>query len=186
MEVWKDINGYEGYYQVSNLGNVKSLNRVITMKDGRKKTLKERSIPINKFTNGYLYVKLYKDSKCFHFSIHRLIAIHFLDGYSELKNEINHKDGNKENNSIDNLEWCSRSENVKHAFSTGLRVGIGKIGQENNSSKLTNEQVLEIKSLKGKMTGNKVAKKYSVSHPVIYSIWNNKTWTHIQPNCKCD
>jgi hypothetical protein len=107
MEIWKDIEGYNGYYQVSNLGNVKNVQ---TQKI------------LNGDTNsiGYKRVVLYKPIKK-RFFVHRLVAYHFVDGYN--KNLIvNHKDGNKQNNIADNLEWITHSENDKHAFKHNLRM----------------------------------------------------------------
>ena len=102
-EIWKDIPNYEGLYQVSNLGNIKSLFRY-------KKILK----PI-KNTLGYLKVSLYKNKKIKVFSIHRLVAETFIPNPNNLP-EINHKDGNKGNNNVENLEWCTRQQNILHRF----------------------------------------------------------------------
>lgn len=106
QEVWKDIKGYEGLYQISNLGRVKSLNY---MKTGKEKILKPVRTP-----DGYLKVNLYSD-KCYTKRIHRLVAENFLD---IPKLEINHLDGNKENNSVENLEWCTHAENERYSWKT--------------------------------------------------------------------
>ena len=100
-EIWKDIDGYEGLYQVSNLGNVKSLNYLHTGKE---------MILSTGFNKNYLFVILYKDKKHKIYKVHRLVAETFIpnpNGYPC----INHKDGNKLNNCVDNLEWCSYSYN---------------------------------------------------------------------------
>lgn len=104
-ETWKDIKGYEGLYQISNLGDVKRISSG--------KILKPYS------HNGYIRVALSKDNTPKHMDIHRLIAQAFIPN-PENKPEINHKDGNKENNSIQNLEWCTRKENMSHAKKMGL------------------------------------------------------------------
>lgn len=111
MEVWKDIDGYNGKYQVSNLGNVRSFSR---WKNGG--LLKPG---IN--TNGYYSVNLVKDGRknTQLINIHRLVAMTFLDNPKGLR-EVNHKDGNKLNNAVDNLEWVDRFENIRHAVRTGL------------------------------------------------------------------
>ena len=104
-EIWKDITGYEGYYMVSNLGNVKSLNYNHTGTEGILKA--------KKTSKGYLKVHLYKDGKAKDYFVHRLVATAFCEnqmGY----NEVNHKDENKANNCADNLEWCSRSYNCSY------------------------------------------------------------------------
>jgi uncharacterized protein YerC len=106
QEIWKDIVGYEGLYQVSNLGNVKSFNKNKLMKIGFHQ-------------DGYNRLWLSKENKSKGFLLHRLIAIHFIPNPNNLP-EVNHKDANKLNNSIGNLEWCSHSENMAHANAMGL------------------------------------------------------------------
>ena len=103
MEIWKDIKGYEGKYQVSNYGRVKSLNYRHT---GNEKLLK----PILQ-TDGYLYVSLCKPLK--RFSIHRLVAEAFIQNPDNLP-EVNHKDENPTNNHVDNLEWCTNKYNINY------------------------------------------------------------------------
>lgn len=113
-EIWKDIEGYEGFYKISNLGRVKSLPRNGTVN-------KER-IMVNRVNKtGYWTIHLRRLGVSKYLKIHRLIAIAFIEKV-EGKDVINHKDGNKLNNSIDNLEWCTHSENAQHAHDTGLRV----------------------------------------------------------------
>ena len=97
MEQWKDIKGYEGLYQVSNLGRVKTI-----------KTNKIRKL--EKVRSGYLRVMLCKNNKSERFLVHRLVAEAFINNANNLP-EVNHKDENKLNNSADNLEWCSRNYN---------------------------------------------------------------------------
>ena len=106
MEIWKDIEGYEGYYQVSNLGNVKNVRNNNILKGDLNST-------------GYRRVTLNLPNKK-RFFIHKLVALYFCDGYEEGL-VVNHKDGNKTNNSADNLEWVTRSENDLHAFRNNLR-----------------------------------------------------------------
>ena len=106
-EVWKDIDGYEGLYQISNFGNVKRL------KTGK---LKKPEIT----NKGYYMVDLYKNNVRKKFTIHRLIAKAFIDNPRN-KKIVNHKDGNKLNNDISNLEWSSYSQNNLHAYRTGLK-----------------------------------------------------------------
>lgn len=106
MEIFKDIIDYEGFYQISNLGNIKSLiiNKIISQ-------------DVN--SCGYKRVTLYKPKRK-RFLVHRLVALHFCEGYAEGL-VVNHKDGNKINNISTNLEWVSRSENDIHAFKHNLR-----------------------------------------------------------------
>jgi hypothetical protein len=111
MEIWKDIEGYNGIYQISNLGSVRSLSNGFTRKS---KILKQKLD-----RNGYKSVSLSKNSIGKYFAIHRLVALHFLYR-SDISLHVNHKDSIKTNNNLDNLEWVTRSENQKHAFRMGL------------------------------------------------------------------
>lgn len=113
-EIWKDIEGYEGLYQVSNLGRIKSLPRNGTIK-------KEKILKSRKDKDGYLLINLCKNNKVTTFKVHRLVGLMFLDNPNSLP-EINHNDGNKENCEVTNLCWTTRSENIKHAYKTGLRI----------------------------------------------------------------
>lgn len=122
MEVWKDIVGYEGLYQVSNLGRVKSLKRNKANNYGKvpERVLKQQ---INKKSGGYSQASLCKEGKYKVFFIHRLVARAFIHN-PDNKPVVNHKDGNKHNNCVGNLEWCTQKENVLHSFVTGLNVPI--------------------------------------------------------------
>ena len=128
QEIWKDIKDYEGLYQISNLGNVKSLIRSSTNAIIMKPKLS---------TSGYYSVMLYKDGTHKTFYVHRLAALSFIPN-PDNKPQVNHKDGNKLNNTLENLEWVTISENQKHAISHGLRTPspmIGKFGKLNHNSK---------------------------------------------------
>lgn len=120
MEFWKQIVGFEGLYEVSNNGKIKSLGNG---KSTNSNTKKERFLTIKVTTNGYTKVKLSKNSKRFYFSVHRLVALNFIENPSN-KREVNHIDGNKLNNCVDNLEWITSSDNQKHAFGLGLQKSI--------------------------------------------------------------
>lgn len=125
-EIWKDIKDYEGKYQVSNLGRVRSLDRKVGNHPRKGKVLKPC---VNR--NGYLSVNLYsKNTNRKVKSVHRLVAQSFIPNI-EGKLEVNHIDGNKQNNKIDNLEWCTMSENKIHAYKTRLRQKIRLFGKEN-------------------------------------------------------
>ena len=102
-ELFRDVAGYEGLYQVSNLGNVKSLNYLNT---GQVRILKQR-----KHTDGYLQINLWKEGKMKTHYVHRLVAQAFIENPDNLP-EVNHIDENKQNNRVDNLEWCEHTYNM--------------------------------------------------------------------------
>ena len=139
MEIWKDIKGYEGLYQISNLGNIRSLDIMINCKGAknidshlRKGRLLKQTIG----TTGYYNVNLSKNGKTKYFRVHKLVADAFILNKNNY-NCINHIDGNKLNNNINNLEWCDYSHNLKEAYRIGLRENKykGKYGKEAQFSK---------------------------------------------------
>lgn len=116
-EIWKDIEGFEGLYQVSNLGRVKSLDRYV---ESRGHLIYRKGVIRKPFdTTGYYSVTLNKDRKETTFQVHRLVAQAFIPNPNDLP-VVNHLDGRKTNNCIDNLEWTTYAENSKHAVETGL------------------------------------------------------------------
>jgi hypothetical protein len=122
IEEWKAIEGYEGYYQISNLGKVKSLSRK-REGNGKKGIIKERILKTTTNSDGYHCVKLYKNGIKTTYRVHRIVAETFINGIKG-KDFVNHRDGNKSNNKVENLEWCTFSENIRHAYDTGLNPVI--------------------------------------------------------------
>ena len=118
-ELWKDIVGYEGMYQVSSLGRIKSLEREVTSKAGKVMKIKPCFMKPSKHPKGYSNTSLWKGNKGITLAIHRIVGIHFIPN-NENKPQINHKDGNKKNNIYTNLEWVDNSENQLHSYSLGL------------------------------------------------------------------
>lgn len=120
METYKDIKGFEGLYQISNLGNVKSLSK--SHKSGfmgKGITVRPEKIrKLSKDKDGYMCVSLSLNGKVFSKKVHRLVAEAFIPNPSK-KHEVNHKNLLKNDNRVENLEWCSRSENQKHAYKEG-------------------------------------------------------------------
>lgn len=168
MEIWKPVIGYEGIYEISNAGQVKSLSR--TDKRGHKRNEKFLRPALN--ARGYLFVSFYDNvSKV----IHRLVAESFLSNDFN-KEEVNHKNGNKTDNRLENLEWVTHSENLKHACETGLK-SIPK-GEKTYNAKLTNKEADEIRSLyrTGNWTHKKLSLHFGVSKSVVQKILNNKTY----------
>lgn len=113
-EIWKPIKGYEGLYEISNFGNVKSLDRLVICKDGRKLPIKGKNKTVYKNKKGYLQVNLYKNNKLMHKQIHRLIAESFIENKKNLP-IVNHIDENPMNNDVLNLEWCTDLHNSLHS-----------------------------------------------------------------------
>lgn len=179
--VWKPVLGYEDYYEISNEGEVRSLNRTVitTNRNSYLRKGKVMSKIQDKF--GYLSVGLTLNSKTKLIKIHRLVALAFISN-PENKLTVNHKDGNKLNNNVDNLEWSTYSENSKHAFDNGLNNILDRRYSEtkenNPNSKLTQEQVKEIRNKYVPYTcsAKKLANEYGVSQSCIEHILNNRSW----------
>lgn len=131
-EIWKDIIGYENKYKISNFGRVLSLNYNNTKKP---KVLKQRNAP-----NGRPYINLSKNGRYSSKMVHRLVLTAFLEN-PENKSQINHKDGDIENNKLSNLEWCTASENMQHAVKNGLIP----LGEDAANAKLSNEEVTKLR-----------------------------------------
>lgn len=176
-EFWKPIKNYEGYYKVSNLGRIRSLDRKVTVWFGKRKY-------IGTFVNGeinrdgYNRVQLNVAEKGLRerFYVHRLVAEAFIPNL-ENKPFINHKDGNKLNNSIENLEWCTSQENHQHEYETGL----GARGERQWKHKLNEEQVLNIRRYYEEMilTKSEIARLFNISIQNVCDIIKRKTWKFI-------
>lgn len=183
QEVWKAIENFEGLYEVSSFGRVKRVERVVEVKSKNqhseyvtKRTFKECLIkPV--LYDGYYCVSLYKNRKMYLKKIHRLVAIAFL-GKSDLT--VNHKNGIKTDNRIENLEFITAQENTAHAIRTGLRPHYN--GQNNPNSKLTEKDVLDIRFRKvNNELKNTVYTDYldKISKSQFEQIWYNCSWKHI-------
>ena len=118
MEIWKDVEGFEGLYQVSNMGRIKSLDHYAS--NGIKDILYKGRIIQQSLHNGYRIAHLCKNNKVKTVNVHRIVALAFVPNPLN-EPQVNHKDGNKANNDASNLEWCSQRENVIHGIKTGLR-----------------------------------------------------------------
>jgi len=180
-EVWKDIEGYEGYYQVSNKGRVRSLDRKIKTRNRWGKHTRLQKGKILKPAPddyGYLGVGLCVDSNSVTKPIHRLVAEAFVDN-PENKPQVNHIDGVKKHNNVDNIEWVTCSENIIHSFKMGMSKPMQ--GEKCGTSKLKREEVLEIRAAYnlGCFTHKELADAYNVNRRHIGRIVNRKRWKHI-------
>lgn len=174
-EIWKDVQGYEGQYKVSNLGRVKSIKRKLD--SGRSVSEKILNSSSKKKTqDGYLMVALAGKT----FRVNRLVAAAFIPNPNN-KPVVNHIDGDKENNKADNLEWATISENMLHAYRCGLKTAM--IGEKNPNAKLTKDQVKAIRNeyvpYSQQYGSNALAKKYNVSNVTITNIVNYKTYKNV-------
>jgi hypothetical protein len=161
----RKIQGFENY-EVDELGQVWSLP-----KKTRKGTRLIKALRHPK--TGYMYLDLCKDGGIKKFTVHRLVALAYLPN-PENKPQVNHINGDKTDNRLENLEWCTRSENQKHSIDIGLR---STKGVKNSQCKLTEQDVLYIRN--SKENGSILAKKFNISHPTICDIRKGRSWTHI-------
>ena len=188
LEIWKDVVGYEGLYQVSNLGRVKSVARIIYKDFSNHPTIKSQFAKYNRGEvimqpfikkTGYYTVSLTKDHKKKTWMIHQLVAKAFIPN-PENKEMINHIDCNTLNNRVENLEWCTNSENQIHAMKNGLKVDFGA---NHPNSKLTEDDVRYIREHyipKDKEFGYvPLSKKFGVSTSTIDSVVYRKRYKDV-------
>ena len=163
-EKWKVIEGFSKYL-ISNTGRVKNIVELRDLKFYNSK--------------GYSKIELVNDSnqdkKVF---VHRLVAINFIPNPSN-KPQVNHIDGNKKNNRVENLEWCTQSENMKHAFKTGLSVSLK--GEDAFNSKMTDDKVLLLREMydSGEFLLRELAEEFNIGIASVWNIVNRNTWKHI-------
>lgn len=175
-EEWKDIEGYEGFYQISNLGRVKSLGGWCGTSK-RKEKIRSTSLTFD----GYVKARLIHQGKDKTMRVHRLVAEAFIPN-PENKDTVNHMDGNKQNNTVSNLEWVDRTEQMLHAYDLGLKTS--RVGSHNSNAKLTDEQVREIR--KNYIPYSKefgtvaLAEKYGVTNRVIGLVVKNKAYQNVK------
>lgn len=156
MEQWKIVEGFEKY-EISNYGRVRNFI-----------TKKEKKCNLN--NQGYLQTQLSNNGIRKNFRINRLVAITFIPNKNNYT-QVNHIDGNKLNNRVDNLEWCLPKDNIRHAIDNKLR---DMNGSSNPNSKLSLEDVIYIKS--SSLSSTELAEMFNVSRQNIHYIRKNKTW----------
>lgn len=168
MEIWKNIKGFRELYQISNLGRVRRIDN--------KKILK----PLN-LSNGYKGVRLYKNKKeATTKKIHRMVAEYFISNPLNLP-QVNHIDGNKSNNKVNNLEWCSNEYNMNHAVMSNLI----KKGEERNSSKCTEKSLLLLQNLIDYgFTIKQLSIIYLISKNAMKEIIRGNSYKHLNLNIK--
>lgn len=177
MEVWKKIPQFNNEYEVSNTGKIRSVYGVIVRSNGVKHTRVSKVLKPS-VDNGYLKGAVCVNKKMKPYKVHRLVAQMFVDN-PENKPEVNHIDGDKQNNNANNLEWTTRKENIEHCHRLGLQKPFK--GEEVGTSILTAKEVLEIRSkfVPRKYSRSKLAKEYNVSEGCIKDILYKRTWNHL-------
>lgn len=168
-EIWRDITGWEGFYQISNMGRFKSLKRSFVIRD---RILK---VCVDKY--GYLFASLFKNGKRLACpKIHRLVLEMFVSSRPPGM-ECRHKDGNKLNNRLDNIEWTTHEVNELDKYKHGTIM----YGSKNGYAKLTEDNVIEIRRLwkTGEFTQWGLAHRFGVHQFCIWSIIHRKTWKHV-------
>lgn len=166
-EEWRSLNGIVEsgeFYEISSFGNVKN-------------GVSQRILAFQVKKNGYLQVQLSNKQKHKKYYIHRLVALAFIPN-PENKTQVNHKNGNKSDNSLYNLEWVTPKDNMKHCYDTGLR---NQLGSKNRMAVLTEDDVLKIKEIytTTKCTQYKLAELFNVSKQTINNILRGKSWSHV-------
>ena len=170
MEIWKDVKGYEGLYQVSNMGNVRSLDRVLPNGDNSHMLYKGQILKQRIGRNGYMRVLLCgKD-----YYTHRLVAEAFIDNNNNLP-QVNHKDEDKSNNHVDNLEWCTHEYNIRYGTNRarashklkGVMINNKPIMQFEKNGELVNEFV----------SASEASEKTKIDNSSICKVANGKLKT---------
>ena len=174
-EIWKEIPGYEGLYQVSTCGRVAMYERIY--KNGVLYKARIKKLCLN--DSGY-YLTVLSDSSGYkrNYRVSRLVALAFLPN-PENKREVNHINGNPKDNRVDNLEWVTPSENIKHAYRTGL-ISL-RAGEKCKHAKLTNSDVLKIRELFNNSTlkYREISQMFNISMSVIGNIKARRIWKHV-------
>lgn len=168
-EVFEDLKGYEELYQISDQGRVFSKRRL-----SGNRIIYGRELYNYVTEDGYLKVNLCKNGVSKRFYVHRLVASQFIPNLLSLP-QVNHKDGNKLNNQVSNLEWCTKKENQDHA----VKCNLMQHGESRPSSKLTEKDVIEIYKLKGVLKASLIAERYKVSKNTINVILRGDKWSYL-------
>lgn len=184
-EIWKSLSGLVTNgenYEVSTLGRIRSIDRITVGTDGRVAEFKGKILSTKKVKNNrYERVTLSSNGKTKVHYVHKLVGIAFIPNPLN-KPQLNHIDGDTDNNKVSNLEWCTASENIQHAHDIGLASSPKLKGSKHGAAKLTEEKVYEIKKLLqlGIHTHQQIADMYDISKSTIGGISSNRKWRHVK------
>ena len=174
MEIWKDILGHEGVYQISNQGRVKSLERKQTDSKGRVVHYKEKMLKPRPNSNGYLRVTLKTNGASERWFVHRLVAIHFVQNTNPtIYTVVNHLDSNYLNNRYDNLEWTTVRGNLQHAH-------------QNGRMQRTSEWLMHLREAKEKIGSPVIGMNQKTGEIVCFICLNDCEKAGFQPSCVCN
>lgn len=173
LEIYLPILNFEKHYEISNYGNLRSIYREIIRSDGRISKYKSKKMKPRYDKDGYLIIGLNKNNKSYCFRVHRLVATAFISNLNN-KPQVNHINGIKDDNRVENLEWVTGSENCFHAERFHLRNN----GEDHINSKLTWKDVKIIRQIYNSKNNSsrKLAKIYMVDKSVILDVINYNTW----------
>jgi hypothetical protein len=179
IEVWKDVLEYDGRYQVSNLGRIKSIRKLKSQTSIKKYgKLQIENILKPEFSKDYFRIMLSTAGETKRFQVHRLVLASF-SRVPLLGEEGNHLDGNTKNNKLDNLEWTTKRGNVEHR----IRIGkyLSQSGENQCFSKLKTQNVIDIRRLRKEgISARELGKRFGVEESSIRNIVNYKSWKHVQ------
>ena len=177
-ERWAPMPNFEKFYEVSNFGNVRSKDRLVLSKNGTKRLFKGKDLTLSLNNIKYFTIcaKIREMGANKTLTVHRLVALAFIPN-PENKPQVNHINGIKTDNRVENLEWVTATENLNHAFKMGLLADKNAFEYPNTT--LTRDQVLEIRELFKTKTNKEIAHKYNVSKEIISKLKNGRTYKNI-------
>lgn len=184
VEFWKPVVRWEGLYEVSNLGRVRSVSRLIKKQDGSLQRFRAHLLTARKNGTGYLTVSLsdLSNGRKATARVHRLVAEAFIPNPLALP-EVNHIDSDRTNARVDNLEWVTPSQNRYHGYHFGAVRLPHRKGELTNSAKLSPPKVIEIKELAFRgLSSRQIARRFDVDKSTVLRVLHGSTWAHVSPS----